>query len=64
MKTSLRWVLYCLLVVLLILHNDYWLWKTPDIVLGLPIGLLYHVIYCVAASLLMFFLVKYAWREK
>ncbi len=64
MKTTLRWVLYSLLVLLFILHNDFWLWGTPQLVLGLPVGLLYHIVFCLAASLLMFFIVKFAWREK
>ena len=64
MKTTLRWVLYSLLVLLFILHNDFWLWGTPQLVLGLPVGLLYHIVFCLAASLLMTFLVKFVWREK
>ena len=64
MKTALRWVLYSLLVVLFILHNDFWFWETPQLVLGLPVGLLYHIVFCLAASLLMFSLVKFVWREK
>ena len=64
MKTTLRWILYSLLVVVIILHNDFWFWQTPQIVFGLPVGLLYHILYCLAASLLMISLVKYAWRDK
>lgn len=64
MKTTLRWVLYSLLLVLFILHNDFWFWGTPQIVLGLPVGLLYHIVFCFVASLLMFSLVKFVWREK
>ena len=64
MKPTLRWVLYSLLVVLFILHNDFWFWETPQLVLGLPVGLLYHIVFCLAASLLMFSLVKFVWREK
>ena len=64
MKTTLSRILYVLLVVLFILHNDYWFWQTPQMVLGLPIGILYHILYCIVASLLMFSLVKYTWRDK
>ncbi len=64
MKNSLRWVLYSLLAILFILHNDYWFWQTPQMVLGLPIGILYHIMYCFVASLIMFSLVKYTWRDK
>ena len=64
MKTTLRWVLYSVLIVLFILHNDFWFWETPQLVFGLPVGLLYHIVFCLAASLLMFSLVKFVWREK
>jgi hypothetical protein len=59
MKTTLRKVLYSLLVLLFILHNDFWFWDTSQITLGLPIGLLYHIVFCLAASLLMASLVKF-----
>ena len=64
MKTTLRWILYLLVVVLFILHNDFWFWGTSKIVLGLPVGLLYHILFCFAASVLMFSIVKFVWREK
>ena len=64
MKTTLKYVLYSLIVLLFILHNDFWFWETPQIILGLPVGLLYHIMYCLAASLLMFCLVKFVRREK
>ncbi len=64
MKITLRWILYLLVVVLFILHNDFWFWGTSKIVLGLPVGLLYHILFCFAASVLMFSIVKFMWREK
>ena len=64
MKTTLKWILYLLLAVLFILHNDFWFWGTSKIVLGLPIGLLYHILFCFAASVLMFSIVKFMWSEK
>ncbi len=39
-----------LLVAAFVLHDDLWLWNDPSRVLGLPIGLLYHVVLCFAAS--------------
>ena len=50
MKNPVKWVLYCLLVLLFLLHNDFWFWETPQLVLGMPIGLLYHIGYCLVAS--------------
>ncbi len=59
MKRTLKWTLYSLLVLLFLLHNDFWFWKTPQLVLGIPVGLLYHIAFCFAATLLMAALVKY-----
>ncbi len=49
------------LPLLYILHNDFWLWDDPRIVMGLPVGLLYHAIYCVVTTLVMALLVRHAW---
>jgi hypothetical protein len=57
----MRWLLYLAMVLLYVLHNDLWFWDDATMVLGLPIGLTYHIFYCVVASGMMFLLVKYAW---
>ena len=59
MKRPIRWLLYALLLLLFLLHNDFWFWETPQLVLGVPVGLLYHIGFCLAATLLMAALVKY-----
>ena len=59
MQRSLKILLYGLLVLLFVLHNDFWLWDNAQIVLGIPIGLLYHIIYCFVATILMAIIVKY-----
>ncbi|HEX9732381.1 MAG TPA: DUF3311 domain-containing protein [Thermoanaerobaculia bacterium] len=58
---AVRVALYGALAALYALHQDAWFRHDPRIVLGLPVGLAYHVAYCVAASLLMALLVKLAW---
>jgi hypothetical protein len=49
--------------VLYILHQDIWFWRTArPLVFGfLPIGLFYHACFSIAASLLMWLLVTFAW---
>ena len=66
MKNPTQWMLYCLLVLLLLLHNDFWFWETPQLVLGVPIGLLYHIGFCLVAAVLMAAFVKARgdWGEK
>jgi hypothetical protein len=53
--------LYLALAALVVLHHDFWLWAEPRLVLGLPAGLLYHALYCVAAAALMALAVRRAW---
>jgi hypothetical protein len=36
-----------------LLHNDLWQWNDPRLVLGLPVGLVYHLAYCLVAAALM-----------
>ena len=60
---SVRALLYAALVLLFVLHQDLWLWDDPRIVLGLPVGLSYHVVYCLVASLLLGRTVRFAWPE-
>ena len=50
---KLRLVSWIALGVLFLLHNDLWLWDDARIVLGLPVGLLYHLSYCLIAAVLL-----------
>ena len=60
---SLRGVLYGALAVVFVLHQDFWLWTDSSRLLGLPVGLTYHVLYCLVVALLMALLVRFAWPE-
>jgi Protein of unknown function (DUF3311) len=49
-------------VVLYVLHQDIWFWRSSRLVFGfIPIGLFYQGVFSVAAALLMWLLVTYAW---
>ncbi|MFN0166068.1 MAG: DUF3311 domain-containing protein [Bryobacteraceae bacterium] len=52
-----------LVIFVYIAHQDWWNWtKAEPLYFGfLPIGLFYHVMYTLAASVLMAVLVRYAW---
>lgn len=50
-----------LLVAAFVLHQDLWLWDDPSRVAGLPVGLAYHVGYCLAVAVLLAALVRFAW---
>lgn len=47
---------------LYILHQDIWFWRSSYLVFDfIPIGLFYHAVFSIAAALLMWLLVTYAW---
>jgi Protein of unknown function (DUF3311) len=58
-----RTLLVVAVLVLYALHQDFWFWRTArPLVFGfIPIGLFYQGCFSVAASLLMWLLVKVAW---
>ena len=62
-ESTRRQALYFVLIALYLLHNDFWLWNSSQLLAGIPMGLVYHVVFCVAASLLMLGLVRYAWPQ-
>ena len=63
MKKPLAGLLFLALGALYALHQDLWLWDDPTLWLGLPAGLTYHVLYCLAAAGLMGLVIRHAWPE-
>jgi len=53
-------------IALYLLHQDVWLWRSarPFVFGFLPVGLAYHALYCLLASLLMLLLVRLAWPAR
>lgn len=62
-RAARRLLLALVFFAFYLLHQDSWLWYTATpLVLGfLPIGLFYHLVYTLTASLLMILLVSWAW---
>ncbi len=58
-----RTLLAVAVLALYVLHQDIWFWRTAHpLVFGfVPIGLFYQGCFSVAAALLMWLLVKFAW---
>ena len=51
-----------LVVVLAILHYDFWYWADGSLVLGfMPIGLFYQALISLAAGIAWFLVATYAW---
>lgn len=61
-----RILLVIVVVALYVLHQDFWFWrKAHPMVFGfIPIGLFYQACFSVAASLVMWLLVTYAWPSQ
>lgn len=59
-------LVYALIVLLAILHQDFWWWDRIDpLVLGfIPIGLAYQAGVSIAAAILWAMAVKYCWPAK
>jgi uncharacterized protein DUF3311 len=60
-----RILLLVAVLALYALHQDFWFWRTarPLIFGFVPIGLFYQGCFSLAASLLMWLLVKVAWPD-
>ncbi len=56
-------LVYFLIVLLAILHQDFWWWDTAQPVIGgvVPIGLAYHAFVSIAAACLFALATKYCW---
>lgn len=53
---------YILLIALALLHQDFWLWDDPVLVLGfLPVGLAYHAVYSLVVAGAWYLALRYAW---
>ena len=52
------------LVLLLVAHHDFWNWASTSLYLGIPLGLMFHLLLCVAASALFTLLVLVGGRSR
>ena len=61
-RTPMYYVVWTAVIVLIVLHQDNWLWDNPTLVFGfLPITLLFHMGISLAATLTWFLATRYAW---
>ena len=53
---------YILIALLLVLHQDFWLWDSQTIVFGfLPMGLAYHLVFSLLSALVWAMALKTIW---
>lgn len=64
MKPLTKLALTLLVLIVYLLHQDYWNWKKTELIFGfLPVGLAYHAGYSCLAAITMAVLVKFAWPK-
>jgi hypothetical protein len=58
----MKYIIYGLIILLAIVHQDFWWWDSDSLMFGfLPIGLAFHAGISVSAALLWLGAVKYCW---
>lgn len=61
----MKFLLIGLVILLAILHQDFWFWDDTTLVFGfLPVGLAYHAAYSLAAAMVWFLFVRFRWPEE
>jgi len=60
----MRQAIHLALILLAVLHHDFWWWSDPALVLGfLPISLAYHMLYCLVVAGVWYLALQHAWPE-
>ncbi len=58
----MKYFIWLLVLVLLVLHQDYWQWQRDELVLGfVPYSLAYHMAISVATAIVWVLAVKFVW---
>ena len=60
-RRPVRVTLYAGLLLAFLLRHDLWLWNDAGRLWGLPVGLAYHVAFCLVVALWMAGLARLAW---
>jgi len=61
-KSPMFFVVWALVALLIVLHQDFWFWRDGTLVFGfIPVGLFYHACLSIAASLTWLLATLFAW---
>lgn len=64
MTPKARNVVFVCVLVLMVLHHDFWLWDDKTLLFGfMPSGLAWHATYSVVAAVFWFLVMKFAWPQ-
>ena len=55
-----KW-LCAVVLALLVVHFNYWMWDDVRLVAGMPANLFYHVVFSLSLSLVMLAVVRRVW---
>lgn len=60
----MKWIAIAGIVLLMVLHQDYWWWDDNSLVFGfVPIGLAYHALISLLAGGIWTLIVFFAWPK-
>ena len=63
-RRPMFYIVWGLVLLLILLHQDNWLWDNPKLIWGfLPITLLYHMGISLAATVTWLLAIRYAWPD-
>ena len=58
----MKYVVWILVALLVVLHQDVWYWDDDSLLFGfLPIGMAWHIGISIAASIVWFLAIQFAW---
>ena len=58
----MQYVVWTMVALLIVLHQDIWLWDNPKLVFGfLPITLAYHMGISIGAGITWYLAIHYCW---
>ena len=61
----MKYLLPLLVVVLVVLHQDYWQWDNTTLVFGfIPYSLLYHACISIATAIVWLLIVQFCWPDE
>ena len=64
MRDGMTKIIWLLVAILIIFHQDFWNWENDSIVYGLPIGLTYHIGLSLAAAAVWWIACLVAWPDE
>jgi len=63
--TRMKYVFWILLLILIVLQQDYWNWDRRELLFGfVPHALAYHAVLCLVTAMFWIFVVNFFWPKE